>query len=99
MLRKTVILFIAVSLSVLPAASEAYAWGACHVGYTAVGPYGAYHRGLTVGPYGAYSRSSMVGPYGGYHHATGYSGGYVTGGFCSGGSDGNFYRAGTYRGF
>jgi len=62
-------LFLAATVAVLAmliCPTDAHAWGVRHVGYTHVGPYGAYHVGGTE-----YSRG--YGGYGGYHY--GYGGG------------------------
>jgi len=79
------------------------AWGAVHIGYTHVGPTGAYHYGRTAaaGPYGSY-RGGSGGAYGyggasyrygaaaGYHpYGASYSGGYRYGGAA--------YAGGVYR--
>jgi hypothetical protein len=88
---KAFFLAIAVTLGTLSMAGEAQAWGAYHVGYTHVGPAGAYRVGATAaaGPYGgAYARV----PGGG-----GYAGAYGYGGFRAGGAYGGAYAAGVYR--
>ena len=68
MLRKIIVAAVAAALLALLTPSDACAWGAAHVGYTHVGPYGVQHYGRTaaVGPYGAYS--------GGHYGAYGYGG-------------------------
>jgi hypothetical protein len=113
---RTRTLFLAAALlAALAAAPEAQAWGAYHVGYTHVGPGGAYHYGRTtaVGPYGAYS-AGHVGGYGayggayryGYHYNYGggpYTGtvhyAYHYGGYPYGGYSASGMRIGYYRGW
>jgi len=62
----------ALVLLVLPAKLDAY--GACHTGYTHVGPNGAYHTGSTTvaGPGGAAttSHTSAYGAGGGAYHSS-----------------------------
>ena len=88
---KAFFLSLAVILGTAAMAGDAQGWGAYHVGYTHVGPAGAYHVGRTaaVGPYGgAYAR--VPGP-------AGYAGAYGYGGFRAGGVYGGAYRGGFYR--
>jgi hypothetical protein len=75
MLRNSLIVAIVAGLTALLTPTRAQAWGAAHVGYTHVGPNGAYHYGRTaaVGPYGAYS-GGHVGGYG-YGGASYHAGG------------------------
>ena len=100
MLRKAFVLAAAVTLLSLLTASKAQAWGAYHVGYTHVGPYGVQHWGRTA--YGGY------GGYGGYRYGSAYRygglgdyGAYRYGGYHYGGYGGlrygDAYRAGFYR--
>jgi hypothetical protein len=75
MLRKSIVVALAILLAAVLASSEAQAWGGYHVGYTHVGYGGAYHAGYThVGGYGD--------RYGGYDRYRGYDryGGYRYGG-------------------
>lgn len=69
MLRNATLAAAAAALVTLLTPAVAPAWGVAHVGYTHVGPYGAYHAGRTVaaGPYGAYGMGTRYG---------GVSGGY-----------------------
>jgi len=80
---KVLFLALAAALAGLVIAPRAQAWGAYHVGYTHVGPSGAYHYGST-----GYSSGTRVG---------GYGGAYAAGGFRAGGVYGGAYRAGVYR--
>ena len=77
---------------VLPAAVSAY--GACHVGYTHVGPSGVYHSSETVarGPGGTYAagRTTAYGAGG-----TEYRGGYSAGASYGGAAYGVHYSTGT----
>ena len=54
MLKKIVLAAFAAALVVLVMPAAVSAYGACHVGYTHVGPSGVYHSGETVarGPEG-----------------------------------------------
>jgi len=63
MRNQTILAALTATTIVLFLASEAKAWGAAHVGYTHVGPNGAYHYGRTeaAGPYGAYSGAHVGG--------------------------------------
>ena len=56
MLRHSMFVAVAAAAAALLSPTKADAWGAAHVGYTHVGPSGAYHYGRTaaVGPYGSY---------------------------------------------
>jgi hypothetical protein len=105
---RTKLFFLLTALVALTICSDAYSWGAAHIGYTHVGPSGVYHYGhnAAVGPYGAYS-GAHVSHYGGYGGRTAYGnaihsashpygGGYAAGGFRTGGVYGG-YRAGAYR--
>ena len=82
-------------LAVLLLPAEVDAYGAAHVGYTHVGPNGAYHVGKTeaVGPGGAYAGGHATavgagGAYGGAYHygAVGTGGAYQYGGAAVGGA-------------
>jgi heterogeneous nuclear ribonucleoprotein A1/A3 len=89
MLRKNVFLAVAVTLLTLLTASRAQAWGAYHVGYTHIGPYGGIqHYGRTF--YGGY------GGYGGLAYERGGYGAVGYGGY-GGAYYGGAYRAGYYR--
>jgi hypothetical protein len=105
MLRNAFLAAAVAVLLTLLTATDARAWGIRHVGYTHIGPYGAYHVGGTaVGGYhygyGAYGYHPYgyaaygYHPYGyayGYHpYGYGYAGGYRYG------AEGA-YRAGVYR--
>ena len=69
MLRKSVIVALALLLASILASSKAQAWGGYHVGYTHVGYGGAYHVGYThVGGYGGYDRYGAYDRYGGYRY-------------------------------
>ncbi len=61
--------------------TNALAWGGAHVGYTHVGPNGAYHAGYTRG-------------YGGNDA---YHAGYTTGGYHYGTTSGGYYGAPGYH--
>jgi hypothetical protein len=90
MLRRYLFLMLASAAVALVASSQAQAWGAAHVGYTHVGPYGVQHHGRTVGvgPYG--------GVYGGTHYgAYGYGGGVYRAGYGAYGG----YHYGVYPGY
>ncbi len=54
-----ILLLAAAALTALAAPAKVDAYGAAHVGYTAVGPNGAYHTSATVaaGPNGVYAGS------------------------------------------
>jgi hypothetical protein len=98
MLHKTLLLAVAIVLAALVSAAEARAWGGYHVGYTHVGPAGAYHWGRTgvAGPYGAYRGGSAYG-YRGYDaYRGGYGSYHAYGGYHYGGYYGGT-RAGFYR--
>jgi hypothetical protein len=106
MLKKIILAAFAAALVVLVLPAVVSAYGACHVGYTHVGPSGVYHTGETVarGPSGVYAggRTTAVG-YGGteYRGATEYRGvssvspGYHYAPSYSGGAA---YRGTTYGG-
>jgi hypothetical protein len=78
MLKKTLLACAIAVLAILGMQPSARAWRGGHVGYTHVGPNGAYHVGATgyrtgYGGYGGYHASGYhEGGYGGY----GYRGGY-----------------------
>ncbi len=112
MTLRTLALVLAGTTVALLACPKAQAWGACHAGYTHVGPGGVYHCGATAfhGPYGGYGGVHYGGvAYGGVHYggvayggAYPYYGGYTacaSGGFYAGpvGVAGGVYRAGVYR--
>jgi hypothetical protein len=100
MLRRTLFLTLAALLAVLATSAKAQAWGAAHVGYTHVGPNGAYHYGHTaaVGPNGAYSGShaGAYGTGGGSYHA-GY-GAAAGGGRYGAAAYGGYHTAPSYGG-
>src|SRR5260370_23519181 len=79
MLKKIFLAAVAAALVALLTPSEAGAYGAAHVGYTHVGPNGAYHTGRTVasGPGGTYA--------GGHTSAHGAGGATYRGGAAYGG--------------
>jgi hypothetical protein len=93
-LHKTLFLAVAAVLVALALTSRAQAWGCAHVGYTHVGPMGAYHvSGTGVGGYGGF---------GGYHSGAvgGYGGGYRYGSYGgSGGYGGYHYDTIGYGGY
>lgn len=108
MLRKSLFVAIAAALAAVLSPAEARAWGAAHVGYTHVGPYGVQHYGRTVaaGPNGAYAggHTSAYGYGGASYHAGGAAGyHYGYGGASAGGyhygavHTGYGYQAGAYR--
>jgi hypothetical protein len=89
MLKKIVLAAVAAALVVLVLPASVSAYGACHTGYTHVGPNGVYHTGQTTayGP-GGVSTTSHTGAYGaggGSYHSgyaagtTGYGGTYHAG--------------------
>jgi hypothetical protein len=74
--QKTRFFALAAIVMALGLSSKAQAYGACHVGYTHVGPNGVQHYGHTAayGPGGAASTSHYGATGGGYHYgATGAS--------------------------
>jgi hypothetical protein len=81
MLRKSLFVAITAALVAMLTPTDAHAWGARHVGYTHVGPYGVQHYGATVahGPNGVYS-GSHAGAYGyggaSYHAGSAYGASY-----------------------
>lgn len=86
--------------------SAVFAWGAAHVGYTHVGPAGAYHVGKTAvaTPFGARTTGHVgaVGAGGASYHAgyaagRGPAGGVYAGGYRAGAVVG--YRPGVYPAF
>jgi hypothetical protein len=104
MLRHVFLAAAAAALLTLLTPTEARAWGVRHVGYTHVGPYGAYHVGGTAvrGGYG------YGGDRYGYHYGTAGAYGYHSSGYgyhpYSASSYGGYrygaegaYRAGVYR--
>jgi hypothetical protein len=80
MLRTMKLLALAAPLMLSCGALDLWAYGARHVGYTHVGPHGAYHAGRTVGygPRGFYGGAHVggYGRYGGYHYGGYHYGGY-----------------------
>ena len=95
MLRNILCVAALAAATTLATASQAQAWGACHVGYTHVGPSGVQHYGHTSasGPYGSYSGShyGSSSAYGGYHSGYSSSERY-------GSSSGGAYRYGSSSG-
>ena len=92
MLRKILCVALMAAAATLATASPARAWGAAHIGYTRVSPYGVQHYGRTVGvgPNGAYS-GAHYGAYGAY-------GGARYGSYDRyGGAYGGAYRYGDVR--
>jgi hypothetical protein len=109
MLRKILFPALAAALVTLLVSSQAQAWGGYHVGYTHVGPGGAYHYGRTVGygGYGGYS-GAHYGAYGyggasryGYHYSYGerYGGGYSGGYHYSPSYYGGYHYGGVRYGY
>src|SRR4051812_49399743 len=102
MMRNVTLAAAAAALLTLLTPTDAAAWGIRHVGYTHVGPYGAYHVGGTAvrGGYGyggdryGYGTTGLYGyhttAYGYHPYAAPYYGGYRYG------AEGA-YRAGVYR--
>jgi hypothetical protein len=85
MSHKTLFFSLAALLCGLAVSSRAQAYGCAHVGYTAVGPGGAYHAGATA--------------YGGGYAAGGYRSGGSAGGAVAGyGPGGNYGAAVGVRG-
>src|SRR5579862_3060205 len=80
MLKKIVLAAFAAALGVLVLPAAVSAYGACHVGYTHVGPNGVYHSGETVarGPEGTYAGGRTT-AYGAGGAAYGYGAHYSTG--------------------
>ena len=85
MFSKIMLMSAVTALVTLLTPSGLNAYGACHVGYTHVGPNGVYHEGSTAvsrpgGNYGhtteGYHTTTGYGgaAYGGYHYSAGYSG-------------------------
>jgi hypothetical protein len=69
MFKKTILAAVVAAMLVILTPSTASAYGAAHVGYTAVGPNGAYHSGATAvsgagGGYAVSGRQTAAG-YGG----------------------------------
>ena len=95
MLGKIITAAAVAVLSTLLTPMKLDAYGACHVGYTHVGPNGVYHTGETAvrGPSGTYEagRTTAVGAGGGAYHA-GY-GGYEKVNPYGGASGGYHYSA------
>jgi len=79
MLKKIMLSAVVAAVASLWAPAKAEAYGACHTGYTHVGPNGCYHTGSTAvsGPGGTYGRTSTGGA---YHTGGAYGGAYHTGG-------------------
>jgi hypothetical protein len=74
MIKTTLLPAIVTALAALSTPTPADAYGACHVGYTHVGPNGVYHSGETVarGPEGnvyAGGHTSAYGAGGASYHA------------------------------
>jgi hypothetical protein len=99
MLKKIVLAAFTAALVVLVVPAAVSAYGACHVGYTHVGPSGVYHTGETAarGPGGVYEsgHTTAYGAGGAQYHS-GYSAGATTGGAAYGahystGSSGYIY--------
>jgi hypothetical protein len=95
MLRR-VLLSLAAIMAALGTSSKAQGYGACHTGYTHVGPGGVQHYGSTSvsGPNGSYSGShtSAYGAGGAYHSGSAY-------GTTSGGAGGAYhYTSSAYGG-
>jgi len=94
MLNKIIVLLAVAAVAVLLMPSPVDAYGACHVGYTHVGPNGVQHYGATAahGPGGSYggAHESAYGGSGGAYHA-GYGG-------ASGGSAGGYHYDYHYSG-
>jgi hypothetical protein len=111
MLRTASLFAVAVAALTLTTASKAQAYGACHAGYTHVGPNGVQHVGYTAasGPGGSAYHSSGSASGGAYHYGAS-SGGAAAGGYhysygSSGGAAGGYHYgaayggAGVYRGY
>jgi hypothetical protein len=85
MLKRIALAAFAATLAVLVSPARVSAYGACHVGYTHVGPNGVYHTGETVarGPGGTYAggHTTAYGAGGAAYHS-GY--GATTGGAAYG---------------
>jgi hypothetical protein len=97
MLHKLILMVLIVGLLML-SPSQVDAYGAAHVGYTHVGPYGVQHYGATA-HYGPYSSgySSHVSGYGAYGA---YGGGYHAGStyqYSGGAAYGGAYHYGYIR--
>jgi hypothetical protein len=106
MLKKTLLACTIAVLAILGMQPSARAWRGGHVGYTHVGPNGAYHVGATgyrtgYGGYGGYhSYGYHEGGYGGYHSYGYHEGGY--GGYRGGygyGSRGGYGYGGYHYGY
>jgi hypothetical protein len=84
MLQKMLFVSLAALLCGLAVSARAQAYGCAHVGYTAVGPGGAYHAGGTAysGPGGTYAGGyrAGVGPGGNYGAAASVHGPNGSGG-------------------
>ena len=87
MLLRVLLVTLAVIAAVLWTAAPAHAYGACHAGYTHVGPNGVQHVGYNAaaGPYGS----------GGSVHASSYG----AGGAYHAGYGGTTYGGGAYGGY
>lgn len=98
MLKKMILPVVVATLAALLTPSDIRAYGAAHVGYTHVGPNGAYHVGETAarGPYGGYAggRSEAYG-YGGGAYRAGYGEAYHAG---YGGAYGGYHYSAGYSG-
>lgn len=103
MMRKLIWCALAAAVAITFASREAHAWGACHAGYTHVGPHGVYHAGFTAarGPGGRVYGGAHVGGWGagggsfhaGYVGGAGYGGAVRVGGVHYGGA----YGCGGFR--
>jgi hypothetical protein len=83
MLNKLILTAAVIAAALLLTPSKVDAYGACHVGYTHVGPNGVYHEGATA-----------AGGYGGAYHA-GYGGAY----YHTGSSSTATMYSNAYRGY
>ena len=104
MLRTVSLIALAVAALTLTTASQVQAYGACHAGYTHVGPNGVHHVGYTAasGPGGSASHSSGSSSGGGYHYGAS-SGGGAAGGYhysygASSGAAGGYHYGASYGG-
>ena len=97
-MRRGILLPLAAVVAAMGISSKAEGYGACHTGYTHVGPGGVQHYGSTSasGPYGSYSGShtSAYGAGGAYHSGSAY--GTSASGAASGG--GYHYTSSAYGG-
>jgi len=94
MFNKIILGALVVAATAFLTPSTVNAYGACHCGYTHVGPNGAYHTGSTSvhTPYGSYSggHTTAYGSGGGAYHS-----GYAAGGSAYGGGSSVHYTAGS----